>query len=218
VILAARIGRWAGVAHQSIASPLVLLLTVEATGRAWRTSGARAAARDHLSILLAIPMTYVALRTCFGNEVEATASDSLVLFAGAAAEEVVFRSVIPRRIAQAWSRRGLGTSGRVIGQVGAQVLFACSHFAPSLRHAAAPGADELLRLTACGLSYTLLAESAGLWLAIAVHTSLNTHAVLSLHPWRRPSLFIVALTALVGVAGLWARCARPHRQPSYDTS
>ena len=204
--------------HQSIASPLVLLLTVEATGRAWRTSGARAAARDHVSILLAIPMTYVALHACFGSEVEATAGDNLVLFAGAAVEEVVFRSVIPVRLARAWSRRGFGMSGRLVGQVGAQLVFACSHFAPSIPHTIAPSANELLRLTACGLSYTLLAESAGLWLAIAVHTSLNTHAVLSLHPWRRPPLFIVALIALVGVAGLWARSARPHRQPSYDTS
>jgi membrane protease YdiL (CAAX protease family) len=163
-------------------------------------------------------MTYVALRVCFGTEVEATASDGVVLFVGAAAEEVVFRSILPRRIAQAWSGITVSPGGRVIGEVSAAVLFACSHFAPSIRNTIAPGGNELLRLIACGLSYAVLVEASGLWLAIAVHTSLNTHAVLSLHQWRRPPLFIVALIALVGVAGLWARSARPHRQPSYDTS
>lgn len=218
VVAAARAGRWTGVVHQPTVSPLLLLLVVEAAGRRWRNGGARLALRDPVSVLLAIPMTYVAVHASFGDEVEATKRASVMLFVGAAVEEVVFRSIVPRRIARIWERGGAEASARVVGQVVAQVVFALSHFAPFLRQTVAPGANEFLRLTACGLGYAVLAEWAGLWLAIAVHSSLNTHAVFSLHFWRRPPLFVVALLALVGVAGLWARSARPHRQPSYDTS
>jgi membrane protease YdiL (CAAX protease family) len=99
------------------------------------------------------------------------------LFVLAAAEEAVFRGMLPRRLTglarMGWGRRSAVTV--VAAPLLAQVAFAASHILVAAPNVPENAHVEGTRLLAGGLLYFILAARYGLWISIGVHAALNTH-------------------------------------------
>lgn len=163
----------------------------------------------------------LALQGCVAAGVSATAvaildpSPHLWLGAGvflpALSEELVFRLILPALLLRSLRRAHVTLAvALVLSCVIAQVAFALSHSVMM-----PVGAREFGRLVAAGLLFAELVRSAGLWAATGLHTVLNYLILTGEFLVYRPSLAVVALSAVVGfLALLRAASARPHLDPT----
>ena len=148
------------------------------------------------------------------------ATQLVALLYSSAAEEMAFRATLPfalMLILKRSARAAPYTSLRV--QVAAQLLFAIGHFGGS-GSPVEPSISELLRLFAGGLSFAVIAATAGIASAILLHWFLNASLIFGAVPAVSPDLRHIAtiaataLLALISLTLLDASRSRVERQVS----
>jgi hypothetical protein len=138
-----------------------------------------------------------------------------IIFVLAAAEEAVFRRMLPDRLIR-MARGGWGERSPV-AELGphllAQIAFASSHY-PVVSQVASFGFPEWFRLVSAGMLYSLLARRWGLWVAIGVHASLNFHLLYGVgFAYRSPPPGEVLIAAFCAALLLAVRPPRTSAPP-----
>jgi hypothetical protein len=124
------------------------------------------------------------------------------IIVGAAVEEIVFRSVFPRRLAALLPVR----EAALAGAVAAQGVFALCHAVPGLVTAGRiPTLSDLLRYAAAGLVLYALRLLLGLGAAVGAHAALNLFILLGAAlPPPAPSTPVAGLLFVGGLVLVWA--------------
>ncbi len=139
------------------------------------------------------------------------------VFAGAAAEELVFRLLLPYTLFALWVRTRSGSWWRwAVCIFVSQVAFAAAHFGgfpPSLVSTVRPA----LELLVSGLCYSALANSTGLFSAIAAHGFVNARHI-AIDSFRLSTGSTVELVVLAllstGLAAIWPPRSQVLVRPS----
>jgi hypothetical protein len=131
------------------------------------TSGVlRAASASALFFMAfaAIPQSHAALPT----------TTTLLIWLGAALEEVVFREALPQRLSAVFARGCSPTANAAMAaQALAQCVFAVCHFVPGVANGLPVTCAEGVRLFSVGALYAAVATVGGLSFAITAHAGAN---------------------------------------------
>jgi Type II CAAX prenyl endopeptidase Rce1-like len=100
--------------------------------------------------------------------------DALIVMTLAASEEVVYRSLLPRRLYAFLMGAGVCNRARfIISQILAQLTFAVSHFVVVAPTSLTTGAYAAVWFVLGGLFFSMMTLRFGLWSAIALHGAFN---------------------------------------------
>jgi membrane protease YdiL (CAAX protease family) len=186
-----------------------------------------------LSVLVAgaaavvLPVGVVLVATSQRLPMGGSAESVLVaVLAGAAAEETIFRGVLPRGLVLA-AGGGSATRGACCSSlVAPQLLFALCHFVVALMAPASPALArrDFLSLTAAGALLQVIQLNAGVGAAIGAHAAIN-YSLLSaesnLVPFPEGATAITAAVSLAGLCALsrrsasaWPRVRHLRRPPT----
>jgi membrane protease YdiL (CAAX protease family) len=153
-----------------------------------------------------------------GSDLVLSIDVGVMLITLAAVEEIVFRKLLPRRLARVVGESA-SVKTRLIGVVPpviAQATFATAHV-PIITSRLLPfGAYEWSRLFAAGLLLAVIANLYGLWLAIGAHSSMNFYLLYGLPPSFSiisPFLLMMCISVALLVLAYDKRVAKPERDP-----
>ncbi len=130
------------------------------------------------------------------------------IFVAAAAEELVFRIILPSAIA-ASAAVALWKTKALIGVIAAQLVFALSHVMPIGHPSATPMPIEVSRLVVAGVMYAILLRVGGLWLSTSVHASLNVEQFFVAVPVE-VSVWMITLTGFMCIPFIGINSRRAH--------